>query len=153
LRSFEDRGLVAGTKRILVVDGEEIEDFLLDDLSLWGVVDEYGPFVVTGCAHTGIVNTLHQVQELCGSKKIYGFTGGTHLIEKEDAIERTFDELEKFGLKLMSACHCTGFKATSMLEQRFPDEFVLNYSGKIIEIGDIDTQTDDNSIDLGTPKR
>lgn len=135
MRSFEDRGLVAGTKRILVVDGKEIDDFLLDDLGLWAVVDGFGPFVVTGCAHTGIVNMLLQVQELSGLKEIYGFVGGTHLIEKEDDIMRTFDELDKFGLKLMSACHCTGFKATSLLEQRFPDEFVLNYSGKIIEIG------------------
>lgn len=128
--------LVAGERRILVVDGEEIDDLLLDDLALWGVVEGYGPFVVTGCAHTGIVNTLLRVQELSGSKEIYGFTGGTHLYEKNLAdLERTFDELGKFGLKLMSACHCTGFKPTFMLEQRFPDEFVLNYSGKVIKIG------------------
>jgi len=137
LRSFEDRGLIAGERRIIVVDGEEVDDLLLDDLALWGTVDGYGPFVVSGCAHSGIVNTLLRVQELSGSKKIYGFTGGTHLFQKNDAdIERTFDELGKFDLELMSACHCTGFKPTSMLQQRFPDEFVLNYSGKVIEIGE-----------------
>jgi len=136
MKSFEDRCLVEGTKRILIVDGEEIDDLLLDDLALWGVVDSLGPFVVTGCAHTGIVNTLLQVQQLCGSETIYGFTGGTHLIEKTDSyLNRTFKSLAGFGMKVMSACHCTGFKATSMLWQRFPEEFILNYCGQIIEVG------------------
>jgi len=134
-RSFEKRNLAPNTKLITIIDGEEVDDLLLDDLALWGVVDGYGPFVVTGCAHTGIVNTLLHVQELSVSKMIYGFTGGTHLYVRNDAeVERTFDELGKFGLQLMSACHCTGFNPTSLLGQRFPDEFVLNYSGKVIEL-------------------
>ena len=136
MSSFEDRGLLPDERRILVMDGEEVDDLLLDDLALWGVVEGLGPFLVTGCAHSGIVNTLLRVQELSGSDEIYGFVGGTHLFQKNDAdIERTFDELGKFGLRLMSACHCTGFKPTSMLQRRYPDEFVLNYSGKVIEIG------------------
>lgn len=136
MRSFETRGLVEGEKRILVVDGEEIDDLLLDDLALWGVVENYGLFVVTGCAHTGIVNTLLQAQQLSGSEKLYGFTGGTHLIEKTDEyLNQTFESLKGFGMEIMSACHCTGFKATSMLFQRFPEEFVLNYCGRVIEVG------------------
>lgn len=141
-RPFEEWGVTPGTKWLQVRDGEEVDDVLLDDLSLWGVVDGCGPFVVTGCAHAGIVNTLLRVQELCGSKMIYGFTGGTHINEKSEAdIMRTLDEFDKFGLKLMSPCHCTGFKPTAMLWQRFPDEFVLNHSGKVIEVPDKNTNT------------
>jgi len=136
MRSFEDRGLVEGTKRLIVVDGEEIDDLLLDDLALWGVVDGYGPFVVTGCAHSGILNTLLQVKRLSESELIYGFTGGTHLIDRPDEyLNRTFKGLSEMGLKVVSACHCTGFKATSMLWQRFPEEFVLNFCGQVIEVG------------------
>jgi 7,8-dihydropterin-6-yl-methyl-4-(beta-D-ribofuranosyl)aminobenzene 5'-phosphate synthase len=140
-RSFEKWRVTPGTKRIQLRDGEEFDDLLLDDLSLWGVVDGCGPFVVTGCAHAGIVNTLLQVQELSGSKEIYGFTGGTHMYDKNEAdLERTLDELENFGLKLMSPCHCTGFQPTAMIWNRFPDEFVLNYSGKVIEVPDKNTK-------------
>ena len=115
--------------------GEEYDDLLLDDLSLWGVIEGHGPFVVTGCAHTGIVNTLLQVQELSGIKEIYGFTGGTHLYDKNEAdLKRTLDELGNFGLKLMSPCHCTGFEPTATLWQMFPEEFILNHSGKVIEL-------------------
>jgi 7,8-dihydropterin-6-yl-methyl-4-(beta-D-ribofuranosyl)aminobenzene 5'-phosphate synthase len=134
-RSFEKWRVTPGTKRIQIRDGKEYDDLLLDDLSLWCNVEGFGPYVVTGCAHAGIVNTLLHVKELIGSKEIYGFTGGTHIYDKNEIdLERTLDELATFGLKLMSPCHCTGFQATAKIWQRFPDEFVLNYSGKIIEI-------------------
>ena len=134
-RSFEKSRVEPGTRRIQVRDGEEFDDLLLDDLSLWGVVEGYGPFVVTGCAHAGIVNTLHRVQELSGIKEVYGFTGGTHLFDKDEAdMKRTLGELSNFGLKLMSPCHCTGFESTASLWQMFPEEFILNHSGKVIEL-------------------
>lgn len=102
----------------------------------WGLVENYGPFTVTGCAHTGIVNTLLQVQQLSGSDRLYGFTGGTYLIQKTDEyLNQTVESLKGFGMKVISACHCTEFKAKSMLWQRFPEEYVLNYCGRVIEVG------------------
>jgi len=75
-----------------------------------------------------------------GSKEIYSFTGGTHMFDKNEAdLERTLNELGNFGLKLMSPCHCTGFQPTAMIWNRFPDEFVLNHSGKVIEVPDKNT--------------
>ena len=134
-RTFEKTSAGSGPKRIQVLDGEDHEDLVLDDLSLWGVVEGYGPFVVTGCAHAGILNTLMHVRELSGITDIYGFTGGTHLFDKNEAdLKRTLDELGEFGMKLMSPCHCTGFKPTATLWNMFPEEFMLNHSGKVIEL-------------------
>lgn len=42
-------------------------------------------------------------------------------------------DLKKFGLKLISPCHCTGFKATATLWRTYPETFVLNFSGRMIE--------------------
>jgi 7,8-dihydropterin-6-yl-methyl-4-(beta-D-ribofuranosyl)aminobenzene 5'-phosphate synthase len=82
------------------------------------------------------VNTLLQVQELSGFDEINGFIGGTHLIGRtDDYIQRTIEELAKFKPKLISPCHCTGFKATARFWQAFPEEFVLNNSLRIIEAG------------------
>ena len=68
-------------------------------------------------------------------KEIYGFTGGTHLFDKDEAdLKRTLDEIGEFGLKMMSPCHCTGFKPTATLWNMFPEEFILNHSGKVIEL-------------------
>ena len=62
-----------GERRIIVVDGEEVDDQILDDQALWMDVEQVGPFVITGCAHAGPLNTLRQVQRLwtCGLQSSY----------------------------------------------------------------------------------
>jgi 7,8-dihydropterin-6-yl-methyl-4-(beta-D-ribofuranosyl)aminobenzene 5'-phosphate synthase len=125
-----------GGKRIIVVDGEETDDQILDDLSLWADVEGVGPWVITGCAHSGPVNTILQVRRLGGFKEIFGLVGGTHLFSRsEEYLEASFRDLKEFGLRLVSPCHCTGFKATSMFMHAFPDEFVLNFNLRVIEAG------------------
>jgi 7,8-dihydropterin-6-yl-methyl-4-(beta-D-ribofuranosyl)aminobenzene 5'-phosphate synthase len=123
-------------KRVIVVDGEEKDDQILDDQSLWADVRGVGPWVITGCAHAGPVNTLLQVKKLGSFEKIRGLLGGTHLVGRSDKyLDQTINELKKFGLGMISPCHCTGFKATSMLWNAFRDEFVLNFSLRELEAG------------------
>jgi 7,8-dihydropterin-6-yl-methyl-4-(beta-D-ribofuranosyl)aminobenzene 5'-phosphate synthase len=123
-------------RRVIVVDGEEIDDQILDDQSLWAEVRGIGPWVITGCAHAGPVNTLLQVKRLGGFEKIKGLLGGTHLIERSDKyLDQTIIELKKFELGMISPCHCTGFKATTMLWNAFPEEFVLNFSLRVLTAG------------------
>ncbi len=91
---------------------------------------------MTGCAHAGPVNTLLHAQRLGGFEEVWGLAGGTHLVGREEGyIERTMRELRGFGLRMISPCHCTGFKATARLWEAFPDEFVLNFCGRVIETG------------------
>jgi 7,8-dihydropterin-6-yl-methyl-4-(beta-D-ribofuranosyl)aminobenzene 5'-phosphate synthase len=128
--------LSRGESLMLVVDGKKIDDQILDDQALWMQVDKVGPVVITGCAHAGLVNTLLQVRKLGHFKQIQGLVGGTHLIGRsEDYVEQTIRELRQFGLGLISPCHCTGFKAKARLWQTFPEAFVLNFSGRVIEVG------------------
>lgn len=125
-----------GGRRIIVVNGEEVDDQILDDQSLWTEVDSVGSWVITGCAHAGPVNTLLQACRLGGFEGIHGLVGGTHLVGRSDKyLEQTISELKEFGLGLFSPCHCTGFKATARLWQAFPEEFVLNFSLRVIEAG------------------
>ena len=123
-------------RRIIIIDGEEIDDQILDDQALWMNVEEVGPFIITGCAHAGPVNTLLQVQRLGRFKKIYGLMGGMHLVGRsEDYIRQTIERFRQFELSLISPCHCTGFKATAWLWQAFPRTFILNFSGRVIRAG------------------
>lgn len=126
--------LSKGERSVIVVDGEEIDDQVLDDQALWMNVEGIGPFVITGCAHAGPINTLLQAQRTGHFNKIYGLVGGTHLVGRsEEYLQKTIKELRQFGLSLISPCHCTGFKATTMLWQAFPKAFILNFSGRVIE--------------------
>ncbi len=123
-----------GERRIIVVDGEEADDQILDDQALWMDVEQVGPFVITGCAHAGPLNTLRQVQRLGHFANIYGLVGGTHLVGRSgNYLQQTIEGLRKFKLSLISPCHCTGFKATARLWQAFPEAFILNFSGRVIE--------------------
>lgn len=125
-----------GGRRIIVVDGKEVADEILDDLSLWTDVGGVGPFVITGCAHAGPINILLQVQRLGDFGRIHGLVGGTHLVGRSDEyLKQTVKELKRFGLSMISPCHCTGFKATAMLWRAFPEEFVLNCCYRVIEAG------------------
>ena len=84
-------------RRIIIINDEEIEDQIIDDQALWMNVEEAGPFVITGCAHAGLLNTLQQVQRLGHFDEIYGLVGGTHrkltawivILETEGGIGRT----------------------------------------------------------------
>jgi 7,8-dihydropterin-6-yl-methyl-4-(beta-D-ribofuranosyl)aminobenzene 5'-phosphate synthase len=116
------------------VDGREVEDKILDDQGLFAVVEDVGCFVIAGCCHAGLINTLNHVKRLAGVDTIYGFVGGTHLVGRSDEyVEKTISGLT--GLKLISPCHCTGFKSEARLWKAFPGQFVLNYSGRVIEAG------------------
>ena len=128
--------LARGDRVVVVVDGEEIDDTILDDQALWGQVEGVGPYVVTGCAHAGPVNTLQHVRKLGGFDGIYGMVGGTHLTGRSDEyLERTIEGFRGFGLRQLSPCHCTGFKATATLWRAFPEELILNFCCRVIEAG------------------
>lgn len=125
-----------GGRRLIVVEGEEVADEILDDQALWMDVEGVGPIVITGCAHSGVVNTLLHVKAIGKFSSFFGLIGGTHLVNRSDAyVSRTIGELKRFGLRLLSSCHCTGFKATTRLYRSFPNEFILNFSGRVIEAG------------------
>jgi 7,8-dihydropterin-6-yl-methyl-4-(beta-D-ribofuranosyl)aminobenzene 5'-phosphate synthase len=125
-----------GGRRIIVVDGEEMDDQILCDQALWADVEGVGPWLITGCAHSGPVNTGLHVMELGGFTGLHGLIGGTHLVGRDDAyIYKTIEELRKFGLSFLSPCHCTGFKAMAMLYNAFPETFVVNYCGRVFEAG------------------
>ena len=133
--SFEDPLPMGKNERLVInVDGKEVADNVLDDQALFMVVEDVGCFVVTGCCHAGLINTLNYARKLAGVDTVYGFVGGTHLVNRSDAyVEKTINALS--GLKLISPCHCTGFKSETALWTTFPNKFVLNYSGRVIELG------------------
>jgi len=123
-----------GGKRIVVVDGEEKDDLILCDQALWMEIEDCGCWVITGCAHSGPVNTVEQVCKLGDFKEVSTYIGGTHLVARDnDYVMRTAKELEKFNLKLFSPCHCTGFNAMSLLHKEFGDRFAVNYCGRIFK--------------------
>ncbi len=115
-------------------DGKTTVDPLLDDQALVVVLTR-GLFVLLGCAHSGMINTLEHAKEVTGVDTILGVAGGTHLgFGGKVKLQKTVDALRSFDLEILAPCHCTGFAAASALAATYPDQFVNNSVGTEIEL-------------------
>jgi len=90
-----------------------------DDLALW-VRTGGGLIVIVGCAHAGLVNTLHHVQRCSDGIPIRAVIGGFHLLNASSRrLERTLAALRQFSPDLIVPCHCTGGTAVAALRDIF----------------------------------
>ncbi len=111
-------------------DDQFIRDHIDDDQSIVIHVEGKGLVVLTGCAHSGVVNTVSYAREISGVGDVWAIIGGFHLASASDEeIQRTIDEIGKMKPKMVVPTHCTGFKAMSHFARQMPDEFVLGGVG------------------------
>jgi 7,8-dihydropterin-6-yl-methyl-4-(beta-D-ribofuranosyl)aminobenzene 5'-phosphate synthase len=112
----------------------EGETFLPDDIeedqAIVIHVKDKGLVVLSGCAHSGIVNTVQYAMEISGVDEIWAILGGFHLARSpEDEITKTVEEIKGFKPKLIAPSHCTGFKAMCLFADQMPDEFIYGVVG------------------------
>lgn len=128
--------------KMLNEEGHLVSDNFDHELYL-AVIEEGGVKVVSPCSHTGIVNILKDA-EARFALPVTGFVGGLHL---RGASSRSLncsmshvlniaDQLNKFPLKNLYTCHCTGYKAFSILKERLSDSVSFTYfhTGKTFTI-------------------
>ncbi|MGD8229074.1 MAG: MBL fold metallo-hydrolase [Desulfobacteraceae bacterium] len=117
-------------------DGKMKPDPISDDQALVLHVREKGLVVISGCSHSGIINTILHAQKLTGLRKVHAVLGGLHLTGPafEPIIEKTISELKNVAPEVIIPMHCTGWKATQRLYQEFPSAFVLNSVGSKITL-------------------
>jgi len=95
-----------------------VEDRIPDDQALAVNLKDKGLVVITGCAHSGVVNTIEHSKKLTGINRVHAVIGGFHLINADkNRIKATAEEIEKLKVELLAPCHCTGSKATSWLQR------------------------------------
>ena len=112
-------------------DGELVFDPILDDQAIVMKLAGKGLVVVSGCAHSGIVNTLMFAKQITGEQKIHAVLGGFHLSGPffEKIHDPTVEALKKIDPEVLIPMHCTGWKATQRFQKEFTESFVLNSVG------------------------
>jgi len=112
-------------------DGQSHWDPIEDDTAIVANVRGKGLVVLSGCAHSGIINTVKHAQKVTGVFDIFAVMGGFHLTgaDFEPIIEPTAEALKTLDPDFIIPTHCTGRKATMHLEKEMPDQFLLNMSG------------------------
>lgn len=110
-------------------DNPEQDDFH-GEQALFFHVQGRGLVVVSGCAHTGIVNTVRQAQKVSGIEKIHAVLGGLHLVNAQpEVIQRTNNDIKSLKPDYVVPTHCTGFEAVVAFWREMPNEFNLNTAG------------------------
>lgn len=109
----------------------EPDPLIKDDQAIILKIKNKGLVIITGCGHSGIVNTLDYAQKLTGEDKIYAVIGGMHLTGGmfESIIPRTVDELEKRNPRFIIPCHCSGLKVVNEIATRIPTTLIQNSVG------------------------
>jgi 7,8-dihydropterin-6-yl-methyl-4-(beta-D-ribofuranosyl)aminobenzene 5'-phosphate synthase len=102
-----------------------IPDQIEDDQSIVINVRGKGLVVLTGCAHAGVLNTIHCAREISGVDRVWAILGGFHLAPADDEdIQRTIDAVQELEPALVAPTHCSGFKAIGQFARQMPDAFV-----------------------------
>jgi 7,8-dihydropterin-6-yl-methyl-4-(beta-D-ribofuranosyl)aminobenzene 5'-phosphate synthase len=105
-------------------------DDLEEDQAILINVEGKGLVVLSGCAHSGIVNTIEYARNLAQIDTIFAVIGGFHLARSNEAeINQTIDYFHEINPSLIVPCHCTGLKAICRFAQEFPGQFVEGVVG------------------------
>ncbi len=121
--SFERSGI---PKRLFYRDGETfVPDHTEEDQAIVINVREKGLVILSGCAHSGIVNTINHARRISGVNRVWAVLGGFHLARaNQDELDRTIGEVKKLDPQLVSPTHCTGFYPICRFAAEMPDAFV-----------------------------
>ncbi|MFH2011654.1 MAG: MBL fold metallo-hydrolase [Pseudomonadota bacterium] len=111
--------------------GKYEPDLIMDDQGLVMNIKGKGLVVMTGCAHSGVINTIRHTQKITGIDKVYAVMGGFHLTGPQfmPLTEKTIQGLEKIDPSVIVPMHCTCREATNWIARRFSRQFKLNSVG------------------------
>jgi 7,8-dihydropterin-6-yl-methyl-4-(beta-D-ribofuranosyl)aminobenzene 5'-phosphate synthase len=126
--SFEASGR---SKKMRYRKGSDfLSDDLEDDQAIVINVKDKGLIVLSGCAHSGIVNTINHAKQFTGIEKIFAVVGGYHLAHASDEeLSQTISHIKNEKPKYVIPSHCTGFKAINRFAQEMPEEFIEGVVG------------------------
>jgi 7,8-dihydropterin-6-yl-methyl-4-(beta-D-ribofuranosyl)aminobenzene 5'-phosphate synthase len=130
-------GFEKGDTGLVVSDeaGCDCPDCIPDDTALY-CSGAKGLIVISGCAHSGFVNTVNYGMELTGRTTLAGWIGGTHLGPvAATQREQSLAYIEKANPGFIAANHCTGFTMMAALQEKLKERFIPAFVGTVIECG------------------
>ena len=110
------------------------EPEMADDRGLVIHIKGKGLVVISGCAHSGIVNNLLYARKLTLERlPRYAVLGGFHLAgpKFEPRISSTVAAVKDFHPSFVIPSHCTGWKAMYRFAREIPHAFVYPGTGKL----------------------
>jgi 7,8-dihydropterin-6-yl-methyl-4-(beta-D-ribofuranosyl)aminobenzene 5'-phosphate synthase len=108
-------GGVGGKKRD--VFGNIVEDNIPEDMSLI-IQTEKGLVLLSGCGHSGIINTIAHGRNKLQQQTLLAAIGGFHLLlNTDEQIKWTAAQLKAAGLRFFMGAHCTGIEPVYQIRE------------------------------------
>lgn len=114
ITDFESRATV-------FTDDSDRKDFVEDD-SCIAVVEKDKLNVISGCAHSGIVNTIEYAKKVTGVDDINLVVGGFHLQGNDQQTRKTIDYFKSVKINKVIPSHCNKFPALVYFYNEFKTE-------------------------------
>jgi len=110
------------------------DNSVIDDMAIY-IKTNMGLIVILGCAHRGVINTIHHSMDTTQTKDVFLVIGGTHTAGvSEYRMKSTVDEFKSIKVNHIGVSHCTGQIAGSKLSKELGKEiFFHNNAGSIIK--------------------
>jgi len=122
-------------KQVLKTSNGYVKDNINDDQALILNTTNNGLFIILGCSHSGIINTINYAIEITGQKHIHTIIGGTHLgPATEETREKSIQALKQFDIERIGVSHCTGLEVSSRLLQEFGERFFFCNVGTVVGV-------------------
>jgi 7,8-dihydropterin-6-yl-methyl-4-(beta-D-ribofuranosyl)aminobenzene 5'-phosphate synthase len=119
-------------------DGRVRLDEVWDEQALVIDVANEGLVVLTGCAHAGVINTLHRAREISGEKPIRAVIGGFHLgfpTTPAENVAKTVQAMDDLEVRMIVPMHCSGLRAHSAFASTLPRQYVQPSVGTSLWFG------------------
>lgn len=117
------------------VGGVVVDDPIPDDLSIVVVAPGEGIFLICGCCHAGLLNTLDYALSISGESRVIGILGGLHTIgASEGRLEKTIARLKSLDLEWVAPLHCAGVRETSVIHGALGEKVLFPAVGDVIEL-------------------
>ena len=113
--------LPASNSGLLMEQNDEMMEDIFAHEQVLIIEEGEKTFLITGCAHNGIVNILRQFNDLKGYMPNY-VIGGFHLSSRSKGTNESIETIDKISKFLMGTkakyytCHCTGLESYNRLK-------------------------------------
>lgn len=97
--------------------GNIVADDIPEDMSMI-IRTEKGLVLLSGCGHSGIINTITHTTKNLSGQPFLAAIGGFHLMDNADEqIKWTADQLKKSGIRYFMGAHCTGIEPVYQIRE------------------------------------
>jgi 7,8-dihydropterin-6-yl-methyl-4-(beta-D-ribofuranosyl)aminobenzene 5'-phosphate synthase len=107
----------SGKGKVKLPNGDIVEDNVPEDQSLVFNTND-GLVIISGCGHSGIINTIDYAKTIFPTRNINTLIGGFHLFNLSDEkLKWTSDKLKEFGIQNLIGAHCTGINPVFIIRE------------------------------------